>query len=50
MLFEQFHVPFNRSTMASLMNTCADRCVGLFALMKQELLSQDIAHANHKDQ
>jgi len=45
-LFRQSHVPFNRTTMANLMNTCTDRLVALWLLLKEELLSQSIVHAD----
>jgi len=45
-LFHQSHVPVNRTTMAHLMNTCADLCVPLYVLMQEELLRQAIIHAD----
>jgi len=45
-LFRQSHVPVNRTTMANLMNTCADRCVALWLWMKEELLGQNSIHGD----
>jgi transposase len=45
-LFRQSHVPVNRTTMANLMNTCADRCVALWLLLKEELLGQSSIHGD----
>lgn len=45
-LFRQSHVAINRTTMANLMNTCADRLVALFMLLKEALLRQSIIHAD----
>jgi len=45
-LFDQSGVPLNRTTMANLMNTCADRTAALFELLKIALLSQSILHAD----
>jgi len=45
-LFRQSHVQLNRTTMANLMNTCSDRLVALWLLMKDELLSQASIHAD----
>lgn len=45
-IFEQAGLQFNRTTMANLMNTCADQLTPLLQLLKDELISQKITHAD----
>lgn len=45
-VFAQAGLPFNRTTMANLMNTCADKLAPLIQLLKDELLNQKIVHAD----
>jgi len=45
-LFAQASLPVNRTTLANLMITCADRLTALHLALKDELLSQRIIHAD----
>lgn len=45
-IFEQSGLPFNRTTLANLMNTCADQLTPLIQALKDELLRQKIIHAD----
>ena len=45
-LFASSGVPVNRTTMANLMNVCADKLVALVMLLKEKLLTQAAIHAD----
>lgn len=45
-IFNQARFPFNRTTLAKLMIRSADRMTALYEILKDELRSQDIIHAD----
>lgn len=45
-IFKQSGLPFNRTTMANLMITCADQLTPLMLLLQDALLKQKIVHAD----
>ncbi len=45
-MFKQSGFPFNRTTMANLMITCADKLTPLMLLLQDALLQQKIVHAD----
>lgn len=45
-IFNQAGLPFNRTTLANLMIGCADKLSALHETLRQELLRQDVIHAD----
>jgi transposase len=45
-IFKSMGLPFNRTTLANLMITCADKLTSMYEVLKDELRSQPIIHAD----
>lgn len=45
-IFNSAGLPFNRTTLANLIISCADKLTPLYELLKEELLSQSVIHAD----
>lgn len=45
-IFNSAGLPFNRTTLANLIISCADKLTPVYELLKEELLSQSVIHAD----